>query len=314
MNVQEMKRRKQELGYSYARIARLAGVSIATVKKIFGGEVENPRYETLQKIEAALCADPQVPMLNEIAFKYDSGDDGYTMEDYETFPEYASVEMIRGKIYPRYPSENPKEGNLHRMTFDELVRSPRNGSYTYSDYLKFPDELRVEIVRGRIYAMAAPTVSHQVVTSEVCMQISQAIRSRKGKCMPFISPIDVQLWEDGLTVVQPDVIVVCDKSKIDPKQIIGAPDFVLEVLSPSTAAYDKTVKLEDYREAGVKELWIVDYEKGKVFVHWFGDSAETGAGYVTRIYSTKDVVPMQLFDGEISVDFGAVSEIVEETL
>lgn len=314
MNIQEMKRRKQELGYSYARIARLAGVSIATVKKIFGGEVESPRYETLQKIEAALRAEPQVPMVNEIAFKYDPDDCGYTAEDYETFPEYASVEMIRGKIYPRYPSENPKVGNLHRMTFDELVRSPQNGSYTYSDYLNFPDELRVEIVRGRIYAMAAPAIEHQVVASEAFLQIRQAIRSRKGKCMPFISPIDVRLRDDELTTVQPDVIVVCDKNKIDPKRIIGAPDFVLEVLSPSTAAYDKTVKLEDYREAGVKELWIVDCEKGKVFAHWFGDSAESGSGYVTAIYSTGDVVPMRLYDGEISVDFGEISEIVEETI
>ena len=299
-----MKDKKRELGYSYEMIARLAGVSIATVKKIFSGEVKNPRYETLQRLEEAFVRKPEFNV-REIPFRYDPEDTSYTYEDYETFPEYASVEQISGKIYPRYPSDKKSDSRFKRMTFDELVRSPRNGSYTFEDYENFPDDIRVEIVRGRIYAMATPTTTHQLIAGEIHYQIMVFIRQKGGGCVPFISPIDVKLLPDSLTAVEPDVIIICDRDKITKKKIEGAPEFVVEVLSPSTAAYDRTVKLDDYRDAGVRELWFVDPEKERILIYDFDHD-------MTKIYGFQDKVPVGIFDGALEIDFTEIADHLEQ--
>lgn len=310
MTIQEMKEKKREMGYTYEMIARMAGVSIATVKKIFGGEVSNPRFETLQKLESVFLQEPPRGIRNgsisvrELPFKYDAKDDSYTTEDYETFPEYASIEIVNGRIYPKYPSETESESRFRKMTFDELVRDPKNGSYTCEDYENFPDDIRVEIVRGRIYAMAAPTLIHQQVMGEIYNQIRNYIRRKGGDCVPGIAPTDVNLLPDSLTNVQPDVYVVCNKDILKRKKIEGAPDLVVEVLSPSTAAYDRTVKMDDYRDAGVRELWFVDYDKGRVMVNHF--EQET-----TGIYGIRDKVPVGIFQGDLEIDFAEIDDYIK---
>lgn len=313
MNVQEMKARKKELGYSYAMIARKAGVSIATVKKIFGGEVESPRYETLRKLEAALT-EPWSKEVHEVDFKYDPNDTGYTYEDYETFPEYACVEIINGRIYPKYPSESVTDHRLHSMTFQQLANDPRNGSYTYEDYLSFPDDIRVEIIRGKIYAMAAPTFVHQQVVMEVYMQIRRYIDKKGGDCISGVAPLDFKMFEDSLTTVQPDVYIICDRSIVDNQKIQGAPDFIAEIISPSTAAYDKTVKVDEYRDAGVKEYWIVDYNAGKIMVHNFTSETEMKGGcvsYMISIYGMRDQVPVGIYNGDLKIDFAAIDDYIK---
>ena len=138
----------------------------------------------------------------------------------------------------------------------------KSESYTYSDYLHWPEDVRYELIDGVAYLMApAPVLAHQEVAGEIYFQLRQALEGQP--CRPFIAPVDVRLpragesdeWVD--TVVQPDVLVVCDPGKLDRRGVRGAPDFVVEVLSPGTASHDHVHKRRVYERAGVAEYWLV---------------------------------------------------------
>jgi Uma2 family endonuclease len=130
-----------------------------------------------------------------------------------------------------------------------------NRKYTYADYLTWPDEIRCEIIDGVIWDMsAAPNMEHQRVSGEIFGIFWQKL---KGKpCRVFAAPFDVRL--DVVTVVQPDIAVICDKKKIEKSCCNGAPDIVIEILSPSTGFKDETEKMSLYEKYGVKEYWIVN--------------------------------------------------------
>lgn len=134
--------------------------------------------------------------------------------------------------------------------------------HTYADYLSWPEDVRYELIDGRAYLMApAPSLEHQDVAGEIYRQLSNALEGKP--CRPFIAPVDVrlpkanELDEQIDTVVQPDVLVVCDESKLDRRGVRGAPDFVVEVLSSSTASHDHVLKRRVYERAGVREYWLV---------------------------------------------------------
>jgi len=131
--------------------------------------------------------------------------------------------------------------------------------YTYADYYTWDDGKRWELIDGFAYLMSpAPVERHHDCAVELFEKLRNFL---KGKpCKVFIAPFDVRLKADSTddTVVQPDVFVVCDESKRDGKSITGAPDFIIEVLSPSTSRYDKLTKSKLYQDTGVKEYWIVD--------------------------------------------------------
>ncbi len=165
--------------------------------------------------------------------------------------------------------------------------------YTYKDYMNWPDDVRVELIDGQVYDMSpAPSPVHQ----GICLEIAGQMRSfLKGKpCRAFVSPIDVRLsaGEKDDTVVQPDIIVVCDKSKIGDKSINGVPDMVVEILSPSTSRHDRLTKLNKYREAGVREYWIVSPEDKAVT-----DYVLKNGEYVVRAYGEKDLAPVAILEG-----------------
>ena len=143
-------------------------------------------------------------------------------------------------------------------------RVKRQGEYTLEDYYALPDERRVELIDGVLYDMSAPTPVHQLIGSEIRERLSAYIKGKGGRCIPLVSPIDVQLDRDDKTVLQPDVLVVCDRSKIIRRCIYGAPDFIVEILSPATRKKDLTVKLGKYIQAGVSEYWIVDPDRKSV--------------------------------------------------
>jgi Uma2 family endonuclease len=139
----------------------------------------------------------------------------------------------------------------------------RDAAYhTYADYLTWPEDVRYELIDGAAYLMApAPTLDHQDIAGEIYFQLRRALAGKP--CRAFIAPVDVRLpkagEEDELvdTVVQPDVLVVCDRAKLDRRGVRGAPDLVVEVLSPSTASHDHVLKRRVYERAGVKEYWLV---------------------------------------------------------
>lgn len=138
-----------------------------------------------------------------------------------------------------------------------------NHHHSYADYVTWSGSYGSELVNGTAYVREppAPSASHQVVIVELCRQVATAL---KGKpCRVYVAPFDVRLpratEEDDQvdTVVQPDILIVSDPKKVDARGMRGAPDWVAEVLSPSTASYDQSVKLPAYERAGVREVWLV---------------------------------------------------------
>lgn len=134
--------------------------------------------------------------------------------------------------------------------------------HTYGEYLTWPEDHRYELIEGVAYAMTpAPNRLHQRLLAEIFRQIAEALDGKP--CEVNISPFDVRLPEadeadeDIATVVQPDILVVCDQTKLDERGCRGAPDWVIEILSPATAAHDQIKKLAIYEHHGVKEYWIV---------------------------------------------------------
>jgi len=173
-----------------------------------------------------------------------------------------------------------------------------NGRYTYADYLSWKFEEMVELIKGRIFKMSpAPNSFHQSIS----MNLSGIIKSKlKGsQCKPFAAPTDVRLItkssndEDIITVVQPDIFVVCDPSKIDERGCLGSPDFIIEILSPSTSARDLNEKYHLYEEAGVKEYWVIG--PGERFVECF--VLENGTYKMTGVYGEDEVLPMHILPG-----------------
>ncbi len=134
--------------------------------------------------------------------------------------------------------------------------------HTYADYLGWPEDVRYELIDGMAWLMApAPDLAHQEVAGEVFRQLANLLEGQP--CRALIAPVDVRLPRAGEadesidTVVQPDVLVVCDPGKLDRRGVRGAPDFVVEVLSPATAAHDHVRKQRIYERAGVREYWLV---------------------------------------------------------
>ena len=137
--------------------------------------------------------------------------------------------------------------------------------YSYADYLSWLDDRVREIINGVVRLMPyAATTTHARISLNIAYEFETHIRKRKGKCQVFVAPFDVRLPKNGETaddkidtVVQPDICVICDLSKIEERGCLGAPDLIVEVQSPSTSMYDLTKKFQAYEEAGVREYWVV---------------------------------------------------------
>jgi len=164
---------------------------------------------------------------------------------------------------------------------------------TYADYAGWDDENRYELIDGRAYMMAAPSVAHQRIAREILLQLGSHLRDKP--CEVFIAPFDVCLsgrGDDDDTVVQPDIIVICDKAKLDKKRCNGAPDFIIEIVSPSSSSHDRLTKLNKYLLAGVREYWIVDPDDKGVSVHVL----ENGKYFVSAHEST-ETINVNVLDG-----------------
>jgi Uma2 family endonuclease len=145
--------------------------------------------------------------------------------------------------------------------------------YTYVDYLSWPEGPSDELIDGALYVRepTAPTLAHQRIVGELFYQAYNALEGKP--CQVFVAPLEVRLpksTEPDLeidTVVQPDVFIVCDVQKLDARGVRGAPDWVVEVLSPTTSSYDRNIKVPVYERAGVQELWLVDPDDRSVTIY-----------------------------------------------
>lgn len=162
-------------------------------------------------------------------------------------------------------------------------------TYTIDDIYALPDGQRAELIDGRMYMMAPPVRMHQKLVSELTQLIGHYIKSKGGNCDIYPSPFAVFLDKNGKNYVEPDISVICDKSKLDDRGCNGAPDWIIEIISPSTQQVDYGVKLFKYRSAGVREYWIVNPLKNTVTVYDF--EHETG----TVQYSFDDTIPVCIY-------------------
>ena len=185
-------------------------------------------------------------------------------------------------------------------------RYDRQGRYTLDDYLALPDDQRVELIDGVFYDMSAPTRLHQRIAGEIHRQISNYILEHGGSCEPYIAPVDVQLDRDERTMVQPDVIIICESDQESPARIIGAPDFVLEVISPSTRRKDCLLKLHKYENAGVREYWILDPYQEKLLIYWFEQDD------IPQIRGLEEPVPVGIYGGDLIIDLKHILRWIRE--
>ena len=148
---------------------------------------------------------------------------------------------------------------------------PINGLYTYAEYLLWKFEERVELLKGKLFKMSAPSPAHQVVQSNLNIELGLYFRNQK--CQIYPAPFDVRLPAKGETgdaihtVVQPDLCVVCDRTKIDSRGCIGAPDLVVEIISPGNSKKELKQKFKLYEEAGVREYWVIHPSEEYVIVN-----------------------------------------------
>ena len=163
--------------------------------------------------------------------------------------------------------------------------------YTTDDIYTLPEGKRAELIDGQIFDMAPPSTTHQIITGELYAAIRNYIRKNDGSCKPYISPFAVFLNEDDQNYLEPDVSVVCSPDKIDEKGCHGAPDWLIEVVSPATQSRDYGIKLFKYRTAGVREYWIVNPMKKIVNVYDFENEIGTG------LYSFDDDIPVSIYPG-----------------
>lgn len=150
---------------------------------------------------------------------------------------------------------------------------PNERTYTIEDIYALPEGERAELIDGQLYMMGAPTYLHQALSMELSATIRNYIRSKKGSCQVLPAPLAVTLFADDKTYVEPDITVICDKNKITEKGIHGAPDFIIEIVSPGSRRMDYNKKTALYADAGVREYWIVDPDKKRTTIYRYEEDA-----------------------------------------
>lgn len=282
ISIEELKARKRELGHTNESLARMSGVPLSTVQKIMGGSTKNPRKETLRELALVLFPgrfiDPR--LLNM-----------------DRDPEAAGL----NKTMEVHDSGNPA------LKDDDIpFTGSRQGSYTVEDFRRLPDDTRMELIDGKLYYLAAPTTVHQIIVTMIVSDLMNYSVANGSHCLPLASPVDVQLDCDDKTMLQPDVVVICDDSKVMEKNIYGAPDLAVEVLSPSTRGVDMILKFNKYWVAGVKEYWIVDPEDERISVYEFDKLTPP------HFYSFEDKIPVGISGGDLVIDFSRISAAIRK--
>ena len=174
---------------------------------------------------------------------------------------------------------------------------------TLEQYEALPEDKRVEVFDGIIYDMASPSQEHQTISMELSTILNTYIKGKKGLCRVFHAPFDVKLSDMPLTIVQPDIMVVCDKNKLDKKRCNGAPDFIIEIVSPGNPADDYIRKLYYYKNAGVREYWIVDPRRKTVIINYFE------ANMLNIQYSFDSIIKVNIYD-DLLINFSEIADML----
>ena len=261
---------------SSAELANRSHVPLSTVYKIFQGKTMKPRGETLWALEEALGF-------------YHSEEDSSVVQEETSYGDYHAGTEAKQEFYKK------------------------QGEYTIDDYYNWPEDRRIELIDGVIYYLdeivdgriAGPHGRHQFVSRDLLLALQQYIDKNNGDCQVLTAPLDVQLNEEDEDIVQPDVMIICDRSKFQERSVVGAPDFVAEIISPSSRGKDSNIKLVKYKQAGVKEYWLIDPERQTVQTYVFGEINQVD------FFNFQDDIPVSIYDGKCKVNFSKTAELLD---
>jgi len=182
--------------------------------------------------------------------------------------------------------------NIDNNSFSKVEEPDPSLTYTYADYLKWQFEERLELFRGKIFKLSAPNTNHQIISRNISGEFFNMLK--KYKCECFAAPFDVRLPvqnrkkdDDITTVVQPDICIICDLSKIDERGCCGAPDLVVEILSPGNSKKEIKLKYELYEEVRVKEYWIVNPVEENIVVFVLNEEGKFSG---LKMYAGEDTI------------------------
>ena len=171
------------------------------------------------------------------------------------------------------------------------------------EYENLPEDVRAEIFEGQNQYMASPSQIHQTILLELSIVLNTYVKSQKGSCQVFPAPFDVKLNDKPLIIVQPDIMIICDKDKLDGKRCNGAPDFIIEIVSPGNSSDDYIKKLYYYKNYGVREYWIVDPNRRTVTVNYFeGD-------IVSIPYTFNSIIKVNIYR-DLYIDFKEIEQLL----
>lgn len=170
--------------------------------------------------------------------------------------------------------------------------------YTEDDYYSLPENVRAELIEGNlVYNQAAPSRIHQTILMELSGTIRDYLRRKNGPCRVYPAPFAVKLKDDRKTIVEPDISVICDPGKLTDRGCSGAPDWIIEIISPSTFRNDYVRKLNLYADAGVREYWIVDPSRESIFVYYLEQT-----NFKVETYTFRDRIKVNIYE-DLSIDF-----------
>jgi len=178
--------------------------------------------------------------------------------------------------------------------------------YTIEDIYSLPDGQRAELINGELYMMATPSRIHQELVHFLDWTIGNYIHSKNGDCKVYPAPFAVFLNADDKIYLEPDISVICDKNKLTDEGSSGAPDWIIEVVSPSSKRMDYYLKLFQYKAAGVREYWIVDSTEQQIIVYNFEHD-------IFEKYSFSDKVKVGIYD-DFEIDFSEINIEQQETM
>ena len=194
------------------------------------------------------------------------------------------------------------EENRAEELYNRVINGKKQGKYTVQNYYNLPDNIRAELIDGVLYFKGSPSYLHQLVLVEIITMLHNFIRKNKGGCHVLAAPLDVQIDCDEDSMLQPDIMVSCRKERREEWGIYGAPDMVVEITSPSTRTLDTKKKLEKYRSAGVREYWIVDFQKRIILTYFFERDINP------HFYNFDSNIPVAIFEDKCIVSFEASAE------
>lgn len=175
---------------------------------------------------------------------------------------------------------------------------PQKQFYTTQDYWNLPEDVRAELIDGQIYYQAAPSRMHQEILMELSTIIRNYIRSKKGSCKVYPAPFAVNLSTNSENnIVEPDISVICDHSKLTDKGCSGAPDLIIEIVSPGNPGHDFIHKLNLYAKSGVREYWIVDPRTETILVYYLEQK-----DFSVKTYTFQDKIKVNIYEDFI-IDF-----------